>query len=213
MDESKLEQLFRDSVQSVPPASFDEHDVARASRRITARRRMMAVGGTVVAAGVLAGGVALVVPSGKETVTSQAQPEVAPSPRSDDGPEVMSTRGGRCGPDAQLAAAVTKELPEAAATAPVAAPSCPSGAKVASFVLHEGPAAGNVTVIVSPVGTVPPDQAAPGDTRRPDGSEQSVRQARSGKLVIARSNPNQDSPAAPYGARLPEIAGAVATQF
>ncbi|MDA3629876.1 hypothetical protein [Saccharopolyspora oryzae] len=212
MDESKLEELFRDSVQSVPPASFDEHDVARASRRITARRRMTAVGGTVVAAGVLAGGVALVVPSEQKTVTSQAQPEVA-SPRSDDGPSVMSTRGGRCGPDAQLAAAVTKELPEAAATAPVATPSCPSGAKVASFVLNEGPAAGNVTVIVSPVGTVPPDQAAPGDTRRPDGSEQSVRATRSGKLVIARSNPNQGSPAAPYGARLPEIAGAVATQF
>ncbi|KAA5829097.1 hypothetical protein ABT337_30525 [Saccharopolyspora hirsuta] len=214
MDERKLEELFRDSVQSVPPATFDEHDVARASRRITARRRMTAVGGTVVAAGVLAGGVFLTLPQQQPVTSQQAQPEVAPaSPRSEDGPGIFSQRSGRCGPDAQVAAAVTKQLPEAAATAPVAPPSCPSGAKAASFVLREGPAAGSVTVIVSPAGTVPPDQATPGDTRQPDGTQQSVRQTRSGKLVVVRSDPDEGSPAAPYSTRLPALAGDLAGQF
>ncbi|GAA4610854.1 hypothetical protein [Saccharopolyspora hordei] len=213
MDERKLEELFRGSVQSVPPASFDEHDVVRASRRITARRRVAAVGATVVAAGVLAGGVAVVLPSGPET-SQQAQPQVTPaSPSSEDGPAVLSRRGGGCGPDATVAAAVTEQLPEAAATAPVSVPSCPSGAEVASFELREGAAAGRVTVIVSPAGALPPDQATPGDARRPDGSEQSVRQTRSGKLVVVRSAPDAGSPAAPYRARLPLIADGLAGRF
>ncbi|MER7083310.1 hypothetical protein SAMN02982929_05421 [Saccharopolyspora kobensis] len=214
MDERKLEELFRDSVQSVPPASFDEHDVARASRRITARRRMTALGGTVAVAAVLAGGVVMVMPPESSVTSKQAQPEVSTaSPRSEDGPGILTDRGGRCGPDAQVAAAVTKELPEAASTAPVAAPDCPSGAKVASFVLREGAAAGSVTVIVSPAGTVPPEQSKTGDTRHPDGTEQSVRQARSGKLVVVRSDPDEGSPAAPYRTRLPSIAGGIAGQF
>ncbi|MER7015387.1 hypothetical protein ABT324_28470 [Saccharopolyspora sp. NPDC000359] len=214
MDERKLEELFRDSVQSAPPASFDEHDVARASRRITARRRVAAVGGTVVAAGVLAGGVFTFLPSQQPVSSQQAQPQVAPAtPRSEDGPGILTDRGGRCGPDAQVAAAVTKQLPEAASTAPVAVPTCPSGAKVASFVLREGPAAGSVTVIVSPAGTVPPDQATPGDTRHPDGTEQSVRQTRTGKLLVVQSNPDEGSPTAPYRTRLPTLATTLATQF
>ncbi|MGP4016778.1 hypothetical protein [Saccharopolyspora sp. 5N708] len=216
MDERKLEELFRDSVRSVPPASFDEQDVARASRRITARRRVAAVGGTVVAAAVLVGGIGvgtgLFTPS-SSTVASHSGQETAPITPRTDGPGVLENRGGSCGPDAQLAAAVTRQLPEAAGTAPVAASPCPSGAKSASFQLRDGSSVGSVTVIVSPVGAVAPDQAKPGDLRRPDGTEQSVRQARSGKLIVVLSDPEAGSPAAPFGARLASIAGGLAAQF
>ncbi|PKW13239.1 hypothetical protein [Saccharopolyspora spinosa] len=216
MDERKLEELFRDSVQSVPPSSFDEHDVARASRRITARRRMAAVGGTVVAAAVLVGGVGLGTglfgQSETSHVASKSVPETASSSPRFDGPGVLGDRSG-CGPDAQLAAAVTRQLPEAAETAPVAAKPCPSGSKTALFVLRDGAATGSVTVIVGPVGTIPPDQTTPGDVRRPDGTELSVRQARSGKLVVVLSDPDAGSPAAPYGARIASIAGDLAAQY
>ncbi len=83
----------------------------------------------------------------------------------------------------------------------------------ASFALHDGASAGSVTVIVSPVGAVSPDQATPGDVRRPDGTEQSVRTARSGQLVVVLSDPDAGSPAAPYGARLASIAGDLAAQY
>ncbi|MGI8308952.1 hypothetical protein [Saccharopolyspora hattusasensis] len=216
MDERKLEELFRDSVQSVPPSSFDEHDVARASRRITARRRMAAVGGTVVAAAVLVGGVGLGTGLFGQSETSNVAGKSVPqrasiSPR-DDGPVVLGDRSG-CGPDAQLAAAVARQLPEAAGTAPVATKPCPSGARTASFALRDGASTGSVTVIVGPVGAMSPDQTSPGDVRRPDGTEQSVRQARSGKLVVVLSDPDAGSPAAPYGARIASIAGDLAAQY
>ncbi|MEV0705347.1 hypothetical protein AB0I53_46580 [Saccharopolyspora sp. NPDC050389] len=216
MDEHKLEELFRDSVQSVPPASFDERDVAQASRRITARRRVAALGGTVVAAAVLVGGVGVgtgLFGASTDNVASNSTPETASiSPRVD-GPGVLGDRSGRCGPDAQLAAAVTKQLPEAAGTAPVASDPCPSGAKTASFVLRDGTSTGSVTAIVSPAGAVSPEQSTPGDVRRPDGTEQSVRKARSGKLVVVLSDPDTGSPAAPYSARIASIAGDLAAQF
>ncbi|MCI2419639.1 hypothetical protein MOQ72_19515 [Saccharopolyspora sp. K220] len=216
MDERKLEELFRESVRSVPPASFDEQDVARASRRITARRRVAAVGGTVVAAAVLVVGVGAgtgLFTSPNSNVASHPEYQSAPVTPRVDGPGVLENRSGQCGPDAQLAAAVTRQLPEAAGTAPVATSPCPSGAKAASFPLRDGTSAGSVTVIVSPVGAVAPDQATPGDQRRPDGSEQSVRKARSGKLVVVLSDPDAGSPAAPYGARLASIAGSLADQY
>ncbi|MEU6268843.1 hypothetical protein [Saccharopolyspora shandongensis] len=215
MDERKLEELFRDSVQAVPPASFDESDVAQASRRITARRRMAALGGTVVAAAVLVGGVGLGTGLFESSSSSNfaSQPETASSSPRIDGPGVLGDRSGRCGPDAQLVAAVTKQLPEAAGTAPVVPDPCPSGAKTASFLLRDGSSTGSVTVIVSPVGTVSPEQSTPGDVRRPDGTEQSVRKARSGKLVVVLSDPDAGSPAAPYGTRIASIAGGLADQF
>ncbi|GAA0506442.1 hypothetical protein GCM10011581_42160 [Saccharopolyspora subtropica] len=219
MDERRLEELFRDSVRSVPPATFDEQDVIRASRRITARRRMAAAGGTVVAAAVLMGGVGvgtgLFAPSSSNlasTGQSERQQPASADSRTE-GPGIMVERSGQCGPDAQIAAAVQAQLPEAAGVAPVAASRCPVGARAVSFVLRDGAAAGSVTVYVSPVGTVPPDQAEPGDGTRQDGTEQSVRKARSGKLVVVLSDPDPGSPAAPYGSRIAAIAGGVADQF
>jgi hypothetical protein len=214
VDERKLEELFRESVRSVPPASFDEHDVARASRRVTARRRVAAVGATVVAAVVLVGGIG--VGTGlfsSPTSNVASQPQNAPIMPRTDGPSVMESRSGQCDPNAPLVAAVTRQLPEAAGTTPVATSPCPSGAESASFVLRDGNSTGKVTVIVSPAGSVAPEQATPGDGRRPDGTEQSVRKARSGKLVVVLSRPNAGSPTAPYGARLASIAGNLADQY
>ncbi|AOS65992.1 hypothetical protein [Actinoalloteichus hymeniacidonis] len=56
MDEKKLSGLFHDAVGDTPPASFDEGDVVRTSRRVTARRRMTAAGGSAFGVAVLVGG-------------------------------------------------------------------------------------------------------------------------------------------------------------
>jgi hypothetical protein len=62
VDEQKLSDLFQAAVRDVPPASFDERDVATASRRVTARRRSMLAGGSaavvvLLAVGLVVGGV------------------------------------------------------------------------------------------------------------------------------------------------------------
>ncbi|MFC7344675.1 hypothetical protein [Saccharopolyspora griseoalba] len=218
MDERKLEELFRDTVRTVPPATFDENDVARRSREVAVRRRRVALGGTVAAAAVLAGGVGvgsqLIAPSGDHVASPPpAQQPAAPAPRADGGPTVLQERSAGCAPDAQLIRAVTAELPAAAGSRPSAPASCPAGARAAAFELHDGRAAGQVTVLVSPVGAVSPQQAAPGDVRLPDGAQQSVRKARSGKVVVVVSDPAPSSPAPPFGARVAPLAGDLAAKF
>lgn len=59
MDERRLAELFRDAAGDAPPASFDEHDVATESRRVTRRRRSMLAGGSGVAVVALAAGLLL----------------------------------------------------------------------------------------------------------------------------------------------------------
>lgn len=56
MDEQKLTDLFEAAVHDVPPASFDELDVAKESRRVTQRRRSVFAGGSALAIVVLAVG-------------------------------------------------------------------------------------------------------------------------------------------------------------
>nr|WP_228046518.1 hypothetical protein [Saccharopolyspora sp. HNM0983] len=231
--------MFRGSVGSVPPASFDERDVARASRRITARRRTAAVGGGAAAAAVLVvGGLAVsggwfTGPTDELAGPPPAQHERSgPEPRggqpdepgagtfgsdsggSDSGkPGVLAEpRSGGCGPDRGLADAVADQLPEAAGTRPVpAGEGCSPGARAAAFELRDGRSAGNVTVIVGPEGAV--DPAGPGESQRPDGALQAVREARSGQLVVVVSAPDAGSPAPPYGARLAAIAGGLADRY
>jgi hypothetical protein len=60
VDERKLTDLFQSAVRNVPPASFDERDVAAAARRVTVRKRSMIAGGSgfvvvAIAVGVLVG--------------------------------------------------------------------------------------------------------------------------------------------------------------
>lgn len=220
MDERKLEELFRDTVRTVPPATFDENDVVRRSHQVSVRRKRLALGGTAVAAAVLAGGVGvgsqLFQPS-SDTVASSppAQQPAAPepAPRVGGGPSVLQERSTGCAPDAQLIEAVAAELPAAANSRPSAPANCPTGAKGAAFDLHDGPAVGQVTVLVSPIGAVSPAQASPGDVRLPDGAQQSVRKARSGKIVVVVSDPAPTSPAPPFGRDVAPLAGDLAARF
>jgi hypothetical protein len=60
VDEQRLSELFQAAAGDGPPASFDETDVASASRKVTARRRSMLAGGgglaiVVIAVGLLLG--------------------------------------------------------------------------------------------------------------------------------------------------------------
>lgn len=59
MDDQQLSELFQAAAQEVPPASFDEHDVASASRRVTVRRRSVLAGGSGLVVVVLAVGLLL----------------------------------------------------------------------------------------------------------------------------------------------------------
>lgn len=227
MDERKLEALFQETVQAAPPASFDEKDVIRGARRVTARRRMAAAGGSLVAATVLAGGISVgtglvgsddgQVLSAPPPAQTQQGPQIQadpPSPRTG-GPAVLSERGGSgdCGPpDAKLAEALAGTLPEAGG--PIAAVGeCPSGARSAGFVLRDGQSAGSVSVILSPAGTPPPEQARPESSWRPDGASQVTSKARSGKTLVVVSDPDAGSPRAPYDGRLPALARDLAGKF
>ncbi|MEB3370150.1 hypothetical protein [Saccharopolyspora mangrovi] len=207
-------------MRAVPPASFDEADVATASRRITARRRVTAtVGGTAVAAAVLVGGIGAGSGWFSSSTGTVASPPpavpltAAPGP----GPQLESSgitpRSAGCQPDPKLVEAVAATLPEAGSAAPTPVRSCPTGAKAAAFALRDGAAAGRVTVVVSPAGVAQADQSTPGDVQRPDGAQQSVRKARSGKLVVVLSEPEAGSPAAPFGTRVANLAGDLATRF
>jgi hypothetical protein len=53
VDEQQLAEMFRAAAADAPPATFDEHDVASASRRITARHRSLVTGGSALAGVVL----------------------------------------------------------------------------------------------------------------------------------------------------------------
>ena len=219
MDERKLEELFRDAVQSVPPASFDEADIARGARRVTARRRVAAAGGSVAAAAVLVVGVGV----GTGLFGGEQGTPVASSPQTGEvrvdnapktnGPIVMSDPNARSGcgtPDAALAGALAEQLPEAAGLPSVTAGApCPTGSKSAGFALREGPAAGTLSVILAPAASVAPDQAKPTEVRRPDGTEQVVRHAGSGAVLVVRSDPD-GATEAPFGERLVAIADSLA---
>ncbi|MDR7302152.1 hypothetical protein [Haloactinomyces albus] len=239
MNERKLEELFRDAAHAAPPASFDEQDIAKGARRVTARRRMVAAGGSLAVVAVLAGGLG----AGTGVFTSEVNPQAGPAqggppqggteqsptnraPRTSDphsGPTVLGVpRAGQgqsgqdhCGPpDRDLAAALAQQLPEATqATTPVAADSCPRGSRTASFQVRQGAAAGNVTVVLSPAGSVPSEQRGPGEQQQPDGTRQVTERADSGHILMVRSNPDSGSPAAPYAERLPAIADRLTGRF
>ncbi len=223
MKERELEELFRDAADTAPPSTFDVHDIERGARRVTARRRMAAAGGSLVAAGVLVAGVG----AGTGAFTSDVNTQAGPSrpaagpeaPRGGDysGPKVLTLPGGGqsgCGqPDPELASALNARLPAVSeSSTPMPATDCPSGARSASFQLRGEDAAGRVTVILSPAGSVEAGKAAPGTSRLPGGTVQAVSKADSGRVVIVRSKPSPGSPA-PYGDELAGIANSLADRF
>lgn len=225
MQERHLEKLFRDTARSAPPARFDAGDVAQASHRVTARRRVLGAGGSLVAAAALFVGVG----AGAGLFTDPApQADPGPTPRTvapqqseprpaKDGPSIlrMEERGDACGPpDPQLAAALAAQLPAVSElSTPVPAKKCPASSQTASYQVSEDNAAGEITVIVSSVGAVPADQRQPGRARLPSGTVVVTERADSGKVLIVRSNPEAGSPSAPYADRLHAIADKLAAQF
>lgn len=226
MKERELEELFRDAADTAPPATFDEQDVVRGSRRVTARRRMAAAGGSLVAAGVLAVGVGAGTGMWTSDVSTQAGPPqqqqrepAQQAPRGGDrsGPTVLSlpgSGGSGCGtPDPELASALNRQLPSVSRTStPVSATDCPRDSRSASFQLNQGESAGKVTAIVSPVASVAPELLDPGTSRRPDGTIEVTSRTDSGRVLILRSKPAADS-SAPYAGRLSGIADTLANRF
>ena len=219
MDERELGALFQEAARDVPPAGFDEHDVVRGSRRVTARRRVLAGGGSLVAAVLVAGGVGVGTGGFHEDRSTVASPP--PPPRSEPaqrGPAIEShggsagvlsapSGGSGCGPvDPAVAAAVTRQLPAAAQVPPHPAANCPPGSRAAAFRVRDGAVTGQVTVVLAPASSgEQPRAESPG----PRGSVQAADRARSGRVLVLRSQPDGGSGPAPYGGRL----GAVAEQL
>ena len=237
MDERELGALFEQVARDTPPATFDEHDVARGARRVTARRRVVAGGGSLVAAALVVGGVgtgtgaffdedrSTVASPPPAQATPEVRPEVGPAPHAqvrhgpmvhterDSGAGVMSAPAGGtgCGPaDPGVAAAVTEQLPTASAVPPRPAEDCPDGSRAAAFRLRDGGAAGSVTVILAPASSAqPPAPEAPG----PDGSTQVVDHARSGRVLVVRSEAEGGSGQAPYAGRLGAVADGLSARL
>ncbi|WP_460958570.1 hypothetical protein [Parasphingorhabdus pacifica] len=221
MDDGKLERLFQDAADSAPPAGFDAADVARSSRRVTARRRVAWAGGSLVAAAVLAGGVSL----GIGAFDSSANNVASPPPTSEseragseavpksDGPGVLSEPGKRScpPPDAELADALAGQLRVGDGDRATAA-ECAAEVRSASFVVRDAGESGEVAVLLHPADSGAQDSIEPGEVRNPDGTEEVTRQADSGRMLTVRSDPDAGS-APPLGPRLPSIADALAGEF
>lgn len=226
MDEAELSEVFRQAAHGGPAASFDEQDVRRGSRRVTARRRTALAGGTLVSAAVLAGGVGFGTgafgPSGtvaqpprqEQSAPMDQSPMALPDPQSPatprSGPIVLGDPGGgaECGPpDQAVASALRSEFPEAAGTQPIGAkPPCPDGARTAAVTVRQGPANGKVAVLVTPPGS------ANAAEDRPKGTAITQLPTRSGGTVTVLSEPVGASQA-PYADRISAIAEGLAPRF
>ncbi|WP_438388748.1 hypothetical protein [Actinopolyspora saharensis] len=226
MQERDLTELFREAAEVAPEATFDENDVARASRRVTARRRIGAVGGSTAVLAVLVTGVGFGAGWFEPEVSTRADPPPSasapegPEPRSggaDEAPTMLSVPGGgtssECGPpDQRLAGELSEELPEVSeASAPVAAADCPPEAKTASFQLSRGQASGNVAVVLSPAAAAPDGGDAELERKDDGGVEVTVR-ASSGRELTLRSSPDSGGPA-PYAGQLRDIAERLAGEL
>ncbi|SFE47751.1 hypothetical protein SAMN04487819_114134 [Actinopolyspora alba] len=226
MREHELAELFRDAADSAPEATFDAGDIAKASRRVTARRRVGAAGGSLLVLAVVAGGVGFgtgwIDPQSSnraDSASSGASERASePAPRVDTGqqPSVLSVPGDRsagCGPpDPELADALSEQLPAVGdASAPVAARQCPAGARTASFQLRTEQSNGNVTVILGSASSAPSGgEAEP--RRRGDNEVQVVVRTGSGRELILRSSSDSSGPP-PYEGELTGMAQRLAGEL
>jgi hypothetical protein len=220
MDEHKLGELFREAARTVPPPSFDEHDVARAARRVTARRRVAAASGALTVAVLLVGGIGagtgMFGGSGSTPVAApNSQTSTVPSARAGAqrlGPSML-LEPGTCGPpDPVLASALAGRLPTAAGISPVSARGgCAPGSRNAAFELRDGASAGSVAVILGRAET--PPEAQPGTAELSDGTRQVMSRTRSGQVLLVLSTPDAGSPTAVYADRLGSIASDLDQRF
>ncbi|SFT91692.1 hypothetical protein SAMN04487904_11340 [Actinopolyspora lacussalsi subsp. righensis] len=227
MREHELAELFRDAADSAPEATFDAGDIAKASRRVTARRRVGAAGGSLLALAVVAGGVGFgtgwVDPQSSnraDSASSGASERASePAPRVSTGqrePSVLSVPGDRsagCGPpDPELADSLSEQLPAVGdASAPVAARQCPTGARTASFQLRTEQSNGNVTVILGSASSAPSEGEVEPRRRGDNGVQVAVRTG-SGRELILRSSSDSSGPP-PYEGELAGIAQRLAGEL
>ncbi|MGJ7907772.1 hypothetical protein ACOQFL_14985 [Actinopolyspora sp. H202] len=227
MREHELAELFRDAADSAPEATFDAGDIAKASRRVTARRRVGVAGGSLVALAVVAGGVGFgtgwIEPESSEladTASSGVSEQASePAPRVGTGqqePSVLTAPGDRsadCGPpDPELADALSEQLPAVSDTsAPVAAQQCPAGARTASFQLRTERSNGNVTAILGSTSSAPPEgEVEP--LRRGENGVQVLVHTGSGRELILRSSSDSGGPP-PYRGELAGMAQRLAGEL
>jgi hypothetical protein len=79
-DDDRLMELFTAAASDsrAPAPGFDHGDVVAASRRITARRRSVVIGGAIALFAVVGVGAAVAVPGPAETASTAAAPAAAP---------------------------------------------------------------------------------------------------------------------------------------
>jgi len=201
--DEKLSALFHDAAADAPPPGFDARDVTAASRRITARRRSVLIGGAVVAVVAAVGiGTVVSVPRDQDTVSSAAAPEAA-SP-------LMAGQGARAaaplGPataecvdkhDPALRALVEQVLPEAAgATDAVVTLECTAGGgRGMNVEVTDGGVTGLLNVTYD----------APGTTPRVVAGAISAPTASGGTVVVSSEAVGPGGGPAPFAARLPSV--------
>jgi hypothetical protein len=204
VDERQLGELFRDAVGEVPPASFGRDEVVTASRRATAARRNAAVGGTLLGAAVLTGGLYFggVLDAGRSasertSAAGQRGPEAGPGTMDSAAPHTFDAPPGApvpfprarppdgaqvgCGPvDHDLATEVTGLLAEWGVEVPgpvgEVRQSCAIGARSAAVPV----VGGTLYVVVVPRAGAP----EPIETVTPDGKHGYSRMLTGGRELV-----------------------------
>lgn len=115
MDERQLAELFRAAAGQAPPASFDEHDVATASRKVTQRRRTVLAGGGGLAIVLLAVGLVFAVGGFGHTLSGGGTAAVAEAPNGTSGGRAQ---GHTVGPEL-AGPGVTRREPSFPTTSPL----------------------------------------------------------------------------------------------
>lgn len=241
MDERELGALFREAVSTAPPASFDEHDVARGSRRVTARRRVLASGGSLVAAALVVGGVGAGTGAFDEDRSTVASPPVqspqAQSPRVQSQPEVITPERApvKHGPMVESQPGSGAGIMSSPASGTMCGPADPS---MTAAVTGELPAAASVPPRAATdcphgsraavfrlrdgdaVGSVtvilaPASSAEQprGESPGPGGTVQVTDRTHSGRVLVVRSEPEWGSAHAPYSGRLGAVADGLSARL
>jgi hypothetical protein len=222
VDEQRLAELFRDAAGEPPPASFDERDIAVASRDADRRhRRAVRTWGVVAASVVVLAGVAVGIGSigqgGGGTSSSTASPasvrpfNTGPAPGSarPQGrlPDVTGGEENGCGPtDPNLLAALAGALPTAGRIGPVAVNlPCPAGARAAGYQVRDGAVTGVVAVVLTPAGATQPLTVL----ALPRGAVHDTEATASGGRLTVLSEPAAGATVAPFA----NLVGPIARQL
>jgi hypothetical protein len=204
VDEQRLGQVFRDAVETMPPASFGHEEVLAASRRATARRRGMLAGGTLLSVAVLAGGL---VAGGAALRNDTADNAVAAPGGQAESDALRTLDAPRCGPiDVELAADLTALLANRGSVASGPASEvpepCPAGSQAAAV-----PVPGGVLYVLL-VPQVEPKrvEAAAPDAATRDGARSYSVTLDGGRTLMVISMPGTPGQPAPLADEVPDLA-------